>query len=113
MEPPPKPVMGRLGKQVTGCHVRLTSGEMPRFERAVVPGNCLWMTLADVLCPSQALFGSYSFLCKGHDIKALHDLIQNLALSPTGYGILAKLLDLIESLPSSNRRKDTLTHRDG
>lgn len=51
--------------------VCLTLGKMPEYEMAVVSGSCLQMTLTDIFCPSQALFDSYSFLWKGHDITGL------------------------------------------
>lgn len=77
-------------QQETLC---LMLGKMSRFEMA---WQLPLVTLTSVFCPSQALFGSYSFLWKGHD--TFHDLIQSLALPPASCVILGKLLDLIGSL---------------
>lgn len=94
--------------------LHLTLGKVPRFEVAVVPGNCLQLTLTDVLCPSPPLFGSYSFLRKEHDIIVLHNLIQSLALPRTSCVTLGKLLDLMNSSFFINKRKMILSpHRDG
>lgn len=51
----PKPQSRDFWESIRQETLCLTLGKMPGFEMAVMPGNCLQITLTDVFCPSQAI----------------------------------------------------------